>query len=205
MALNGLFPVLLVDLSDALTQQESAELNKLMALQNPNAEQQAMIDKLKMKSQEASGFLGGLARIPIILDGEIIKAQPENYQQTMVKQITLFGDNSIGIKSVANTVTINIVTSSSKTGVSIFPDILYTIADVLASKQDSVARISYFGDNVLIPKGYLTRLSKSSSANSEREVITLEIQKELDIELPGFGDVKEVAEPFKVASDWIAS
>lgn len=201
MALNGLFPVMLVDLNSALDPTESNELNRLLTLQNPTGEQLAKINTLKAKVI-AGGFL---PRIPLVLDGEIIQAQPESYTTTMVKQMTILGDNTIAVKSAANTVTINIVTKSKKKGLSIFSDLIFTIADVFASKTDNVARISYFGDNILIPNGYLTRLSKSSSANSEREVITMEIQKDLNFELlsPG-GITDKVAEPFKVASSWVA-
>lgn len=201
MALNGLFPVMLVDLNSALDPTETNELNRLLTLQNPTPEQLADINKLKSKVS-AGGFL---PRIPLVLDGEIIQAQPESYTTTMVKQMTILGDNTIAVKSAANTVTINIVTKSKKKGLSIFSDLIFTIADVFASKTDNVARISYFGDNILIPNGYLTRLSKSSSANSEREVITMEIQKDLNFELlsPG-GITDKVAKPFKVASSWVA-
>lgn len=201
MALNGLFPVMLVDLNSALDPTETNELNRLLTLQNPTGEQLAKINTLKAKVSD-SGFL---PRIPLVLDGEIIQAQPDSYATTMVKQMTILGDNTIAVKSAANTVTINIVTKSKKRGLSIFSDLIFTIADVFASKTDNVARISYFGDNILIPNGYLTRLSKSSSANSEREVITMEIQKDLNFELlsPG-GITDKVAKPFKVASSWIA-
>ena len=201
MALNGPFPVMLVDLNSALDPSETNELNRLLTLQNPTGEQLAKINTLKAKVS-AGGFL---PRIPLVLDGEIIQAQPESYATTMVKQMTILGDNTIAVKSAANTVTINIVTKSKKKGLSIFSDLIFTIADVFASKTDNVARISYFGDNILIPNGYLTRLSKSSSANSEREVITMEIQKDLNFELlsPG-GITDKIAKPFKVASSWVA-
>lgn len=198
MALNGLFPVMLVDLNSALDPTESNELNRLLTLQNPTGEQLSKINTLKTKVS-AGGFL---PRIPLVLDGEIIQAQPESYTTTMVKQMTILGDNTIAVKSAANTVTINIVTKSKKKGLSIFSDLIFTIADVFASKTDNVARISYFGDNILIPNGYLTRLSKSSSANSEREVITMEIQKDLTSELLSkvIGDKK--AAPYKNTSSW---
>lgn len=198
MALNGLFPVMLVDLNSALDPVKTNELNRLLTLQNPTPEQLADINKLKSKVS-AGGFL---PRIPLVLDGEIIQAQPESYTTTMVKQMTILGDNTIAVKSAANTVTINIVTKSKKKGLSIFSDLIFTIADVFASKTDNVARISYFGDNILIPNGYLTRLSKSSSANSEREVITMEIQKDLNFELLSKTEGTKKAVPYKNTSSW---
>mgnify|MGYP000521875380 CR=1 FL=1 len=198
MALNGLFPVMLVDLNSTLDPTETNELNLLLTLKNPEGEQLARINTLKDKA--ADGGFG--ARIPLVLDGEIIQAQPESYTTTMVKQMTILGDNTIAVKSAANTVTINIVTKSKKKGLSIFSDLIFTIADVFASKTDNVARISYFGDNILIPNGYLTRLSKSSSANSEREVITMEIQKDLTSELLSKFEGTKKAAPYKNTSSW---
>lgn len=201
MAINGLFPVLLVGLDDALTPVEASELNKLLALSNPSPEQLVRIDALKQLSSASSL----IPRIPIILDGEIMKAQPDSYSTTMVKQMNIYGDNTVGVKSAANTVSISIMTKSSKTGVSIFPDIIFSIADIIFAKKDSVPRVSYFGDNIIIPNGYITRISKSSRANSEREVITLEIQKELESLLDAATEQTTAVEPFKVASDWVAS
>lgn len=200
MAINGLFPVMLVDLNDALTPVQSDELNRLLALSSPSPEQLAQIDTLKAKSQLSSVT----PRMPIILDGEIIKAQPESYQMTMVKQMQIYGDNTVGVKSAANTVSISIMTKSSKHGVSIFPDLIFSIADMMFSKKDSVPRISYFGDNVIIPNGFITRISKSSRADSEREVITMEIQKDLENSIISAIKDAENVEPFKVASDWVA-
>lgn len=201
MALNGLFPVLLVGLDDALTPTQSSELNKLLALANPSPEQLIRINTLKELSETSSL----IPRIPIILDGEIMKAQPDSYSTTMVKQMSVYGDNTVGVKSAANTVSISIMTKSSKGQVSIFPDIIFSIADIIFSKKDSVPRISYFGDNIIIPNGYITRISKSSNANSEREVITLEIQKDIESQDITSVDQSKAVEPFKVASDWIAS
>lgn len=201
MAINGLFPVLLVGLDDALTPAEASELNKLLALSNPSPEQLVRIDTLKQLSSTSSL----IPRIPIILDGEIMKAQPDSYSTTMVKQMNIYGDNTVGVKSAANTVSISIMTKSSKTGVSIFPDVIFSIADIIFAKKDSVPRVSYFGDNIIIHNGYITRISKSSRANSEREVITLEIQKELESLLDSTEEKTKTVEPFKVASDWVAS
>ena len=200
MALNGLFPVMLVDLNDALTPVQSDELNRLLAMSNPSPEQLAQIDELKVKANISSDT----PRMPIILDGEIIKAQPESYSMTMVKQMQIYGDNTVGVKSAANTVSISIMTKSSKQGISIFPDLIFSIADIMFSKKDSVARISYFGDNVIIPNGYITRISKSSRADSEREVITMEIQKDLENSIISAIKDAESVKPFKVASDWVA-
>lgn len=201
MAINGLFPVLLVGLDDALTPVQSNELNKLLALANPSPEQLIRIDALK----ELSSVSSLIPRIPIILDGEIMKAQPSGYSTTMVKQLSVYGDNTVGVKSAANTVSISIMTKSSKNGVSIFPDIIFSIADIIFSKKDNVPRISYFGDNIIIPNGYITRISKSSTANSEREVITLEIQKDIESQDAATVEKDKSVPPFKVASDWIAS
>lgn len=196
MAINGKYPVLLVGMADALTQQESSRLNLLEALKNPTKEQLLELDSLKLKSDipgltesYTPGFLSGatekaksLTRMPIILDGEIIKAKPDGYQSTMSKTLTLLGDNSIGVKSLENRVTISIKTKSSKTDVSVFPDIICSVADIIFSKKDSVPRISYFGDNVIIPDGYLVGLSRNSSADSEIEIISITIQKSLNTE-----------------------
>lgn len=200
MAINGLFPVMLVDLNDALTPVQSNELNRLLAVSNPSPEQLAQIDELKAKANISSAT----PRMPIILDGEIIKAQPESYSMTMVKQMQIYGDNTVGVKSAANTVSVSIMTKSSKQGVSIFPDLIFSIADIMFSKKDSVARISYFGDNVIIPNGFITRISKSSRADSEREVITMEIQKDLESSIISAVEDVESVKPFKVASDWVA-
>lgn len=201
MAINGLFPVLLVGLDDALTPVQSNELNKLLALANPSPEQLIRIDALK----ELSSVSSLIPRVPIILDGEIMKAQPSGYSTTMVKQLSVYGDNTVGVKSAANTVSISIMTKSSKNGISIFPDIIFSIADIIFSKKDNVPRISYFGDNIIIPNGYITRISKSSTANSEREVITLEIQKDIESQDAATVEKDKTVSPFKVASDWIAS
>lgn len=201
MALNGVYPTLLVGMIDALTSLESLELNELQALANPDEIQLARISILKLKSLIP---VATLARMPIILDGKIIKAQPSNYQTTMVKQMEIYGDNSIGIKSAANTVTISIETVSSATGVSVFPDIMYSVADIIFSKKDNVPRISYFGDNIIIPDGYLTRMSKSSNANSEKEVITLEIQKDIESSIVGKATQAVDKPPFSVNSSWIS-
>lgn len=201
MAINGLFPVLLVGLDDALTPTQSNELNKLLALANPSPEQLVRIDALK----ELSSVSSLIPRVPIILDGEIMKAQPNNYSTTMVKQLSVYGDNTVGVKSAANTVSISIMTKSSKNGVSIFPDIIFSIADIIFSKKDNVPRISYFGDNIIIPNGYITRISKSSTANSEREVITIEIQKDIESQDATTAEEDKTVAPFKVSSDWVAS
>lgn len=200
MALNGLYPVMLVSLEDALTPVQSDELNRLMALANPNELQLARITALK----SIATATGGVLRMPIILDGEIIAAQPEGYNTTMVKQMQVYGDNTIGVKSTANTVTINIATKSSKDGISIFPDIIFSIADIIFSKNDNVPRFSYFGDNIIIPNGYITRISKSSRADTEREVISIEVQKDLDFAIPGITEATEPATPFSVDSSWSA-
>lgn len=191
MALGAKYPVLLVGLVDVLTAGESQLLRQLSAMSyatGSTAAEQAAIDAkkssdnaiaaaLKEKAAVTGLSISSLARLPIILDGEIIPASMSNYSTLMVKQLSVFeGTNTT--TQAANTVSIDIKTSRSAE-TAIFIDLLFSVADIIFSKSDIAPSVSFFGGSIAIPNGYLVRLSRRGGASSSEEVITLEIAKDL--------------------------
>lgn len=184
MALGGKFPVLLVGLVDVLTAGESQLLRQLSAMsyaegaEAQKAANDSTIAALKKKAAVSSELsISSLARLPIVIDGDIIPASMTNYSALMIKQLSVFeGTNTT--TQAANTVSIDIKTSRSA-GNSIFIDLLFSIADIIFSKSDIAPSVSFFGGSIAIPNGYLVRLSRRGGSSTSEEVITLEIAKDL--------------------------
>lgn len=200
MAINGKYPILLVGMIETLSSAEAKALKQLSALSAPNDSQKITIENLKAKAL-ATNSLASLARLPIIFDGEIIPAHVEGFSTSMVKQLSVFESKNI-VDQAANTITVNIKTSRTEKN-SIFSELLFSVADIIFSKSDSLPSVSYFGGSVVIPNGYLVRLTRSGKTNSSEEIIGLEIAKDLDFlfgseRLPTDG----VGEVFATAKDW---
>lgn len=201
MAINGKYPILLVGMVDVLTSAEERLLKQLSALSTPDDATKVQIETMKAKSL-ATGSLASLARMPIVFDGEIIPAHVEGFSTSMVKQLSVFEDKNV-VDQAANTVTINIKTSRSEKN-SIFSELLFSVADIIFSKSNTLPSVSYFGGSVVIPNGYLVRLSRSGSSSSSEEIIGLEIAKDLsflfgDEALPTDGTTAEV---FGTSDSW---
>lgn len=211
MAISGSNPIILFGLIDVLTTAESDLLKKLSAATNKNrtAADIAAIDALKAKSTNTAVISAAtLARVPIILDGELVPATVEGYSMTMVKTLSVFeGANTV--TQAANTVTVRIKTSSSVEN-KIFLELLFSIADIIFSKSDIAPSISYFGGEVAIPNGYLVRMTRQASSTSTEEFVTLEIAKDLSFL---FGEAQEfntlpAATPVEVvpsSGEWVSN
>ncbi|CAH9011787.1 conserved hypothetical protein [Vibrio phage 236O40-1] len=200
MAINGKYPILLVGMTDILSSAEERALKQLSALSAPDDATKAQIEALKAKSM-ATGSLASLARMPIIFDGDIIPAHIEGFSTSMVKQLSVFEDKNV-VDQASNTVTINIKTSRTEKN-SIFSELLFSVADIIFSKSNTLPSVSYFGGSVVIPNGYLVRLSRSGKSDSSEEIIGLEIAKDLSFlfgseSLPA----TEATEIFSTSSSW---
>lgn len=214
MAITGKYPILLVGLVDVLTPYESQILKQLSAMTTRGTmapEDVATKEALQTKAEALSSSslsLSDLARLPIIFDGEIIPAVVSNYNTTMVKQISVFENANI-VSNAANTVSISIRTSRSEAN-NMFVDLLFSIADIIFSKSDIAPSVSYFGGSVVIPNGYLIRLTRSGKSDDSEEVITMEIAKDLsflfenETTISILGTSKQNAAPVNVLSGWEA-
>lgn len=214
MAINGIHPVLLVGLTDVLTPAEAALLKQLSnmsyslgttpaqkaANEAAKAANEATAAALKQRATVAATASElNINRLPIVFDGEIIPASATNYSTTMVKQLSISQGANI-VTQAANTVTVNIETSRSVKN-TIFVDLLFSIADIIFAKSDFAPNVSYFGGSVVIPNGWLIRLSRSGSASGDRERISMEIAKDLSF-LTQLADISgvEIAKPESVVS-----
>ncbi|AUR98978.1 hypothetical protein NVP1259O_16 [Vibrio phage 1.259.O._10N.286.48.F4] len=184
MAIGGKYPILLVGTVDVLTPSESQLLKRLSAMSYPlgaetqKATNDATVSALKEKAAAMSELsIADLARMPIVIDGEIIPADVQNYGALMVKQLSVVeGVNTT--TQAANTVSITIKTSRSSSN-SIFIDLLFSVADIIFSKSDLAPSVSFFGGSIAIPNGYLIRLARNGGSTNSEETITLEIAKDL--------------------------
>jgi hypothetical protein len=184
MAIGGKYPILLVGTVDVLTPSESQLLKRLSAMSYPlgaetqKATNDATVSALKEKAAAMSELsVADLARMPIVIDGEIIPADVQNYGALMVKQLSVVeGVNTT--TQAANTVSITIKTSRSSSN-SIFIDLLFSVADIIFSKSDLAPSVSFFGGSIAIPNGYLIRLARNGGSTNSEETITLEIAKDL--------------------------
>ncbi|AUR91089.1 hypothetical protein NVP1155O_16 [Vibrio phage 1.155.O._10N.222.55.B3] len=184
MAIGGKYPILLVGTVDVLTPSESQLLKRLSAMSYPlgaeaqKATNDATVSALKEKAATMSELsVADLARMPIVIDGEIIPADVQNYGALMVKQLSVVeGVNTT--TQAANTVSITIKTSRSSSN-SIFIDLLFSVADIIFSKSDLAPSVSFFGGSIAIPNGYLIRLARNGGSTNSEETITLEIAKDL--------------------------
>ena len=184
MAIGGKHPILLVGTVDVLTPSESQLLKRLSAMSYPlgaetqKATNDATVSALKEKAAAMSELsVADLARMPIVIDGEIIPADVQNYGALMVKQLSVVeGVNTT--TQAANTVSITIKTSRSSSN-SIFIDLLFSVADIIFSKSDLAPSVSFFGGSIAIPNGYLIRLARNGGSTNSEETITLEIAKDL--------------------------
>ena len=181
MALNGSFPVLLLYLDQTLTAAETKELVILEGQKELDETDTARLKELQ-EAAKSGGNNSTTTPIPIVLDGQVIKAVPDSYNTQMIKSFATYGGDPV-ITSTLNTVSVNIETQNQKKGLSAFSDVLFGLADFYASQYEALPKISYFGGSVVIDRGYLIRLSRSQSQNNESEIITLEIQRDVTDEL----------------------
>lgn len=203
MALGGKYPVLLVGLVDTLTSVETKLLRSLSAMSYSSgmeiqkAANDATVAALKTKAGVIGevSLISSLARLPIVLDGEIIPASMSNYSALMVKQLSIF-EGATQTTQAANTVSIDIKTSRSAES-AIFIDLLFSIADIIFSKSDIAPNVSFFGGSVAILNGYLVRLSRKGGSSAAEEIITLEIAKDLSFL---FGGETVTTSPEKVTA-----
>lgn len=181
MALNGAYPILLVGLDSSLSDQEYSKLSILESLSKRTPVQQSELDALIKKSESMAQ---SAVRVPFVFNADLIGAQPDSYSSAMVKTFELYSNGKIGTKSSANTYTINLKSKSSSDSVSLFTDVIYSLADILASQKDKVPRCAFFGGNLVIPNGYIVRISRQSSEDNELQSISIEIQKDLNYATP---------------------
>lgn len=182
-----IYPVLFFGLVDILT---TVEQQRLLELQ---ADQTTAAEEAEYKALLAKAEIGVplAARLPIILDGEIIPAHKVGHQTQMNKNINLVGDK-FEVSSALNTTTITIE-SVNEGFAAIVSDLLFLMADISFSRfADKAPAVSFFGDSIVIANGYLVGLSRSVNADSNKEIISLTIARDLLFTTP-VGEAPEVA------------
>ncbi|EPW7384780.1 TPA: hypothetical protein ACMD15_003439 [Vibrio cholerae] len=168
--------VLLLNLAQGLTSEESKRLKELSSITPSNKAEAAKLQKeseylIKKRStpNETLGFSGW---IPIPLIGsEILPFLPDSYTSTIMKRVETVGD-SVVMSSTMSTSTINIKTRSN--------DLANTIINachVLYAMDDSFARIAFFSPEMVVTSGVFLAMSRSINlGDTEEQIISIQVQ-----------------------------
>lgn len=160
-------PIFLFYLDDLLSAEDQEELYRINAEGSPSSE-----DLLKMSNiVDKSKNLSKGAPIPVPLVGDIIGMIPDGYKQSVVKSFDIVKGTPV-LKGNVNSVTITLKSSSSD-----FVNAIMGIANYLFAKDDALPRVCFFSPEVVVIGGVMLNMTKATKADSNEQVISIELQR----------------------------
>lgn len=171
----GTYPVLFFALRQLLTKEEEEELINLQAKSPLTQEELVKMEALEAKASIKQGLS---MMVPFVIDGELLPMQVTDSSMQMTKTVTLLADG-YEITPSANISTINIV-SAADGFTSTVIDLVFMLADTVYQRQiDKAPSVAFFGDQIAIPYGYLIGIALSNVNDSNVQMISLTIARDL--------------------------
>ena len=124
-----------------------------------------------------SDSLNKQVRIPIVIDDRLYPAQ---HVQTMVSasnDVTYDGEADLTVELASNSVTISIDLKSNLTQLSTIADIFTGVTDGVYSQFSTTPRVSFFSASACVFNGYIRGISRATGFNTDRETLTISIEK----------------------------
>lgn len=195
MALNGVDPIMFFFFDTPLTEEEYKELNLLKGVSGKSDEQlirynelNASIDSFNNTAWDISGGT------PIILNADLLQFVTDSYRVDVSKEFRLIEGQSIPeINNSSSTVGLNFIAKTyGDTATAALMNALLGAADYFMAKPEIAPRVSFFGGNIVIDKGYLINAVRAGKSDDGMELIGFTILKHVSPDEEKDKDKKDV-------------
>ena len=174
LSVEKINPLLLIGFDEV--DNELQELVDALANSNPDVSQLEIIERANQKQiKENSDIIKKQIRVPIPI-ADVIGIQHTGSTSQTRKDV-FYDNNDVVLSNYTNNVTIKLEMKSALSTLSSSVDLFYAIADKNFTRFKTDPRASFFSPNFCFFNGYLTGITRTGSANSDKETLLLNFER----------------------------